>query len=259
VGQGLAPGSLLSTPIYCRRDDYMFLPPNALGGLPCVAVAADEHVDPLALALRMENALPPPALRIGMNPTRGMVNVPTWFWVEGYDGGTLAQAETVLEQHTSCHLVPERGDDGVPLLGSDGRPRTRQACTLESTRFGVQVRLWPQVYVWDFGDQHAQTITCAGRGECGQALGAPFVDPSQPSPIQHPYGWSSLGVNGSADAYTIQLGITFAAEYRVSIDGQDQGGWRRLPSRTLTWSAPHQVQEAQAVLTRPCPVTLAHC
>ena len=87
-------------------------------------------------------------------------------------------------------------------------------------------------------------------GEIGDALGQPFVDSRHPSPVQHPYRWSSLGVNGAQDAYTIRLGINFGAQFRVTVNGST-GGWQGLPTRDLSWSASHRVQEAQAVLTRP--------
>jgi len=198
-----------------------------------------------------------------MNPEKGLVNVPTWFWVEGYDGGTLSAGETVLQQHNICHLVAIRDANGLAQLDETGRPRTRLDCHTEDTTFDVEVRLWPKDFAWDFGDHSApQTIGCAGVGDCSDsALGSPFVDASasHASPIQHPYVWSSLGVNGAADAYVVHLAITFAAEYRVSVNGQDQGGWRGLPARNLSWTANHQVQEAQAVLVRPCPVTVLRC
>src|SRR6266581_1594076 len=108
IDHPLSPSGVLVVPIYCRRDDYMFLPPTALGGLPCAGVSPTDHFDPRALALRMEAELPPPELRIGMNPALGMVAVPTWFWVEGYDGGTLSQSQTVVEAHEDCHFVPAR-------------------------------------------------------------------------------------------------------------------------------------------------------
>ena len=230
----------------------MFLPPESLAGLPCASasIPAQEAFDPRPLAVRMAAELPPPDLRIGMNPAKGMVAVPTWFWVEGYDGGTLAQTETVVEAHQHCHLVVERDADGQLVLDESLRPRTRRDCTVESTTFVVEVRLWPNHFAWDFGDDHGRDISCRGQGDCGDALGLPYIDPRHPSPIQHPYRWTSLGVNGLEDAYTIRLGITFAAEYRVSVDGRG-GGWQRLPERVLTWTARHQVQQAQAVLTRP--------
>src|SRR5207244_9126287 len=98
VDRPLGPVGLTELPIYCRRDDYAFLPPNALGGLPCVGVPRHDEIGPQALALALEAAVPPPALRIGMNPKMGLVAVPTWFWVEGYDGGDIGAAQTVLKQ-----------------------------------------------------------------------------------------------------------------------------------------------------------------
>jgi len=237
----------------------MFLPPDALGGIPCLSVPTQSAFDPRPLAVQMAAQLPPPDLRIGMNPAKGMVNVPTWFWVEGYDGGTLSQSETVVQQQTVCHLVSEHGPGGLAVLDTDNRPRTHQDCVTTDTTFVVDVRLWPNHYAWDFGDHHSVGFACGGQGDCPDALGVPFVDAIHQSTIQHPYLWSSLGVNGSADAYTVRLAINFAAEYRVSIDGSDQGGWHGLSDRQLTWTASHQVQEAQAVLTRGCRLSVMSC
>jgi hypothetical protein len=248
---GTRSNSILSIPIACRRDDYMFLPPDALGGIPCVSIPMSAAFDPEPLAVQMAAQLPPPDLRIGMNPARGMVNIPTWFWVEGYDGGALSQSESVLQRQTVCHTVTDRGPGGLAVLGSDHRPTSHVDCVTTDTTFVVEVRLWPNHYAWDFGDNHGQSFSCGGQGDCPNALGVPYVDAFHASTIQHPYVWSSLGVNGSADAYTIKLAINFEAEYRVSVNGNDQGGWHGLSGRELTWTASHQVQEAQAVLTRP--------
>jgi hypothetical protein len=109
--------AIFSLPIYCRRDDYMFLPPTTLGGLPCVSVPSSERVDPLEIALRMEAELPPPDLRIGMNPQKGMVAVPTWFWVEGYDGSVLRIRPRLLLTCV-CGLV---GLPGILATGMDAR------------------------------------------------------------------------------------------------------------------------------------------
>jgi hypothetical protein len=237
----------------------MFLPPNALGGIPCLSVPSNQHFDPKQLAVQMAAEVSPPELRIGMNPLKGMVRVPTWFWVEGYDGGIIGQAQTVREDDTVCHTVSVRGMDGLAVLDETGRPQTRQDCHTDTTNFDVAVRLYPNHYAWDFGDSNGKDVPCRGIGDCPDALGLPFVDAVHESPVQHPYVWSSLGVNGAADAYTIKLAIVFSAEYRVAINGQGQGDWQGLQPRTLVWTASHQVQEAQAVLTRPCPVTALHC
>ena len=252
IERPLGPTGMLELPIYCRRDDYAFLPPNALGGLPCLALTPTDHIDPYALAVQLAASLPPPAVHISMNPQRGLVAVPTWFWVEGYDGGSLSSDETVLEAHERCHLAVVRNDDGSPVQAPDGRAELRRECTVETTTFSIEVQLWPKLVAWDFGDQTPGTaVACSRSSPCRAGLGEPFVDARHPSPIQHPYQWSSLGVQGPADAYRVQLAITFGAAFRVSVDGATPGGWQDLPDRALAWSATHQVQEAQAVLTRP--------
>lgn len=243
--------SITTTAIFCSRDDYMFLPAGSAAGLPCITVPSNQHFDPYPLAVQLAATLPPPDLHIHMNPKKGMVAVPTWFWVEGYDGRSMSASQTEVEQDTTCHDVALRGADNLPLLDASGRPRARTDCTTESTTFVVEARLTPNDFAWDFGDHHGQHIACTTEGSCHGALGTPFIDAGHESPIQHPYVWSSLGVNGAADAYTVQLAITFGADYRVSVNGQDQGGWHSLSPRALSWTANHQVQEAQAVLTKP--------
>jgi len=112
------------------------------------------------------------------------------------------------------------------------------------------VRAWPRVYHWEFGDTRDQFVRCPDVSACTAGLGRAYTDPRTPSPIRNAYGWSSLNVNGEADAYTIRLGITFGAQYRFSLNGTSSGGWEGLPDRELSWSAAHKVQEAQAILTR---------
>ena len=215
----------------------------------CSTTTGGSHVDPLAIALALEAEIAPPDLRIRMNPEKGLVAVPTWFWVEGYDGGALTNSARAEERHEECHEVSVRDAQGRAALGTDGRPQSRRDCTTTVTTFVIDVRLYPTQFAWDFGDQQGRTITCPAA-RCADGLGVPFVDARHPSTVQHPYGWSSL-LDGRAAAYTVQLGITFGADYRVAINGDAGGGWRSLPSRSLGWRAAHQVQEAQAVLTRP--------
>src|SRR5262249_22658852 len=72
--------------MYCRHDDYAFLPPDARAGIPCDSQTTADQVDPQSVARSMFDRLDLPDLRIGMNPRLGLVAVPTWFWVEGYSG-----------------------------------------------------------------------------------------------------------------------------------------------------------------------------
>jgi hypothetical protein len=196
-----------------------------------------------------------PNLRIDMNPRLGMVAVPTWFWVDGYDGGVIPLTDNLILTHQECHDVADPGsgtDDG-------GAPATRRECRTLSDTLTVQVRAWPRTFHWSFGDNYDQTVFCHDVEACGSGIGQPFVDPRQPSPIAHAYKTSSLGAGGGDDAYAVGLAITFGAQYRFSINGHSESGWQSLSDRSLGWSASHRVQEAQAILTRPCPVSVFRC
>jgi hypothetical protein len=237
--------------VACSRDDYAFLPPLSRAGLPCDSATTGSMPDPGRIARAMFDRLDLPSLRLNMNPRLGMVAVPTWFWVEGYDGDLVPLSDTLVVSHEECRRVVDRDPGGAPILGTDQSPSTHSECRTISDSLTVDVRVWPKAYTWSFGDDRAKTVQCAGIAACPQGIGLPFTDPRAPSPIAHAYQWSSLGRNGVADAYTIRLGITFGAQYRFSLNGRSSAGWQSLGDRDLAWSASHQVQEAQAVLTRP--------
>ena len=123
-------------------------------------------------------------------------------------------------------------------------------CTTTIETIGLEVRVWPKTYHWDFGDGVGQMVACQDVGPCTAGLGRAYTDPRTPSPIQQAYGLSSLGQQGDSDAYRVQLAITFSASYRFSRNGA-VSDWQSLPDRQLSWWTSHKVQEAQAVLTRP--------
>src|SRR5436305_1676646 len=52
VDHPLGRTGIFTVPIYCRRDDYLFVPPTALGGLPCVGVPSQERFDPYPVAVQ---------------------------------------------------------------------------------------------------------------------------------------------------------------------------------------------------------------
>jgi hypothetical protein len=235
----------------CSRDDYAFLPASAQAGIPCESSSSGAQIDPRQVGRSLFDQLDLPSLRLNMNPRRGMVAVPTWFWVEGYDGNVIPLEDNLVLTREECRRVVDRGEDGTLLLDPDGAPRTRRDCRTIRDTLTVELRVWPKTYAWRFGDDRSKTVHCPGIAACPQGIGQPYVSPHAPSPIAHTYTWSSLGANGASDAYSIGLGITFGAQYRFSINGGSSSGWQMLDERDLSWSATHQVQEAQAVLTRP--------
>ena len=252
---GFDPKSLPSgtdvRPIMCRRDDYAFLPPGALSGIPCDSSSSADTTDPHQIARAMWDQMDMPSIRLGMNPQLGMVAVPTWFWVDGYDGDVIPLTDNLVLTHQECHTVLSHDANGLPELDATGTPITHQECHPLVDTMTVEVRAWSKAYEWSFGDQHGKTIYCADIAACPAGLGQPYTDPASPSPIAHAYQWSSLGANGAADAYTIGLQITFGAQYRFSTNGGALTDWQALDDRDLTWTASHQVREAQAVLSVP--------
>jgi hypothetical protein len=237
--------------LFCRRDDYAFLPQGANGGLPCTTTTSGGSIDPGEVARDLFGRLSLPSLRLDMNPRLGLVAVPTWFWVEGYGGEVIPLSRTLTVPHERCTLDVQRDARGDAVLDAVGNPVMDRRCTTTLETIGVEVRAWPSMYHWNFGDKKDQVVVCYGSGACTAGLGRAYTDPNTPSPIQHAYRFSSLGQQGATDAYGIQLAITFSAEYRFSRNGAAVNGWQGLPNRELSWSADHKVQEAQAVLVRP--------
>jgi hypothetical protein len=236
--------------IFCRRDDYAFLPPGAVGGLPCDSGSSIHTRDPRAIAIQLWQALPLPQIRLGMNPQKGLVALPTWFWIDGYDGSTFGTSETLLVPKQVCHTVVDRDAGGNAVLDGSGHVSSHQTCQTLWDRLSVEIGVWPQAYDWDFGDG-SQHIGCLGLVACPGGVGRPYTDPSTVSPIAHAYLWSSLGVGGRADAYTIQAQITFGAHFHFSLNGEPGDDWEPLSPRQVSTSATQKVQEVQAVLSRP--------
>jgi hypothetical protein len=249
-GGGGVSGTVV-TRVFCRRDDYAFLPARAMAGVPCDTATPGNTTDPRQIARAMFDQMDMPSLRIDMNPRVGMVAVPTWFWIEGYDGDVMSLVDNLALSHQECHSEAQHDNHGMLVLDDNGVPLTHRVCKTISDTMTVEVRVWPRTFMWNFGDNREQTVQCPEIAACPGGIGMPFTDPHTPSPIAHPYTWSSLGANGDADAYTIRVGITFGAQYRFRINGSSTSGWQGLGDRDFAATANHQVQEAQAVLTRP--------
>ncbi|MPZ16151.1 MAG: hypothetical protein GEU73_17335, partial [Chloroflexi bacterium] len=89
----------------CGRDEEPFVRyvDGRFDGLECLAAAPDPSaarlgpppVDPREIALDVVEHLPLPDIQIRVNPGLGLVGLPGWFWVEGYDGRPFGAAPTV--------------------------------------------------------------------------------------------------------------------------------------------------------------------
>jgi hypothetical protein len=161
------------------------LPPDP--GVPVEAVAplppdvrpgGGGGLDPHSVALDILSHIPLPDIQIRMNPGLGLVNLPGWFWLEGYDGQPFGESRTIVIPPAN----PEDPND-------------------HGTSFTVEVRVWASRYGWDFGDGKSLVKTSLGRRYPAE------------SDIQHTYQHSSLAYPGG---FPVRLTVEYAAEYRVN-------------------------------------------
>lgn len=185
------------------------IPPNPPAG-------DGNSTDPYQVALDLLDHVPLPNIMLKMNPSLGLVHLPGWFWVTGYDGKPFGLSRTVT--------IPPAVGPNVPFTQVPANDPRRQG-----TSFSVSVRIWPASYQWSFGD---------GATLESNSLGKAY--PAE-SDIQHTYEYSSLKFN---NGFPIQLTVVFNAEYQVN-GGAPQG----LPPIAHIYTANYPVQEAQSVLT----------
>ncbi|MHB1162569.1 MAG: hypothetical protein ACYC3V_19880, partial [Chloroflexota bacterium] len=172
--------------------------------------------DPREVALDALGHVPLPNIQLRMNPALGLVAMPGWFWVEGYDGSSFGTSRTV-------NIPPEVGPE-VPTSVVPANDSRRQGRS-----FTVDVRIWPTRYEWSSGD---------GANLVNLSLGKAY--PAQ-SDIQHTYEYTSLRF---PSGFPVWLTVDFAAEFRVN-GGAPQG----LPAIRRTYASVYRVQEVQPVLT----------
>jgi hypothetical protein len=97
--------------------------------VPDVVVGAPPApaVDPAAIAASLLDTVPLPPIEVGANPGVGLVAMPVWFWVEGYDGSTLSGARTLGAITVEVEITPTGtqwsfGDGAVLETSSLGQP-----------------------------------------------------------------------------------------------------------------------------------------
>ena len=187
--------------------------------LPPVTVPASANRAAIAPRLFVTDVLedvPLPAAMVRINPDLGLVAVPTWFWVEGYDGRAFGVSRQI-------NIPAEIGDD-VPVADVPrDDPRRRP------TSMSIAVTVRPSQYEWSFGD---------GARFVARTLGKAYP---QASDVKHTYEVSSLR---SPSGFTVGLTIEFAAEYRIN-----GGAAQALPPIRRSYESSYRVQEIQPVLT----------
>ncbi|MCX6021592.1 MAG: hypothetical protein NTZ05_07650 [Chloroflexi bacterium] len=136
------------------NGNIQFGPPPTTPALPAPQLGGGTGTDPYEIALDILEHLPMPPIDIRMNPALGLVAMPGWFWVEGYNGAPFGMARTVT----------------IPPVAPGDEPEV----------FTVEVRVWPSRYEWTFGD---------GGTLVTESLGKPY--PAE-SDVRHTYEYSSL-------------------------------------------------------------------
>jgi hypothetical protein len=175
------------------------------------------HIDPWTVATQAQKEFPLPTVTLKANPDPGVVALPSWFWITGYDGSVLTHTKTQHASHTECRLLNGATD-----------------CRLVDDSVTVTVRLTPTHYQWTFGDGQtgSQQIYPNPAG-----LGRAYTDPHTPSPVAWSYQFSSFG---HLAGFPIAVTITFASEFQAN-----GGPWAGLDPVTQTYTGSHVVEQVQ--------------
>ncbi|NJD66813.1 MAG: hypothetical protein FIB00_16500 [Chloroflexi bacterium] len=65
-----------------------------------------DAVDPVTVALELLNHLPIPDIAIEANPSTGLVALPSWFWVDGYDGSAISSSDALSGVEVDVEIQP---------------------------------------------------------------------------------------------------------------------------------------------------------
>jgi hypothetical protein len=169
-------------------------------------------------------------MELFVNPGRGVVRVPDWYWAVGYDGRDLVQSRSFDLEWS----VP-----GPPIRITD--PGTGQTIEVPgpsitgTDHITVAVRYRPARYRWDYGDG-----TVVDTGSLGLAY--PSI-----SDVQHAYQQGSLSQPGQQ--YTYQLIADWAGDWFVSGDATGTGA---LGPRQSIYAAGQVMREVDQLR---CPET----
>ena len=92
-----------------------------------IIVVPGVSVDPASIAAELRDQVPVPDITVGVNPEVGLVAMPAWFWIEGYDGSPIRTSETLGGTTVEVEIAPTNyawgfGDGAAINTLSLGRP-----------------------------------------------------------------------------------------------------------------------------------------
>lgn len=114
-----------------------------------IEVLPADPVDPEAMAAALLGIVPVPTVQVGASPDTGLVALPSWYWVDGYDGRTLHGSESLGDTTVEVRIHPDRyewsfGDGATTTTRSLGQPYPAESDirhTYERSAPAFEVRL----------------------------------------------------------------------------------------------------------------------
>jgi hypothetical protein len=77
-------------------------------------------LDPETIAMHLRDEIPVPNAEIRINPTRGLVGVDSWFWIDGYNGSPIVESTNAFGQRVEVEASVTRYEwsfgDGETLV-----------------------------------------------------------------------------------------------------------------------------------------------
>ncbi|MDP9180644.1 MAG: hypothetical protein M3O21_02855 [Chloroflexota bacterium] len=97
-----------------------------------VVVGPPAPIDPVSVAAELRDHLPVPDMIVSVNPATGLVALPSWFWIDGYDGAPINSSDTLGGITVEVQIVPQRytwsfGDGATLETTSPGKPYPAQS------------------------------------------------------------------------------------------------------------------------------------
>jgi len=71
-----------------------------------VRIVVVPGVDPASMAADLRDHVPVPDITVGVNPATGLVAMPSWFWIEGYDGSRIRTSDTLGDVTVEVEIRP---------------------------------------------------------------------------------------------------------------------------------------------------------
>ena len=84
----------------------VWLPINIQPSDVNIVVVPGDSVDPESMAAVLRDHVPVPDIAVGVNPATGLVAMPSWFWIEGYDGSRIRTSDTLGDVTVEVEIRP---------------------------------------------------------------------------------------------------------------------------------------------------------